>query len=321
VFERYTERARRAIFFARYEASNLGSGYIETEHLLLGLLREHKLLGELPHGADEAIRKEIEKWTPKVTSPTSTSVDLPLSVESKLALPYASQESKALQHEVIDAGHLVLGLLRVEGCFAAALLRQHGIDLTTYRDFVRTSLSKAGEEKRLGSRRDRSVERPAPWNQPETGNRGPIAPAIARLAELLEKTIKNIDAYSDRYGEQRLKRKPWSRKEALGHLVDWGFTYQQWLARALTEPKLIVAEYPQDAWVSAQNYGTFSWPDLVDLWVCLNRLIVHVLAQIPQDKMNMQCRVGIEQPTALSQLVDRYIAQSEDIIGQILAHI
>jgi len=40
MFERYTEMARRSIFFARYEASAFGSEYIETEHLLLGILRE-----------------------------------------------------------------------------------------------------------------------------------------------------------------------------------------------------------------------------------------------------------------------------------------
>ena len=40
MFERYTEKSRRVIFFARYEASQYGSPYIETEHLLLGLLRE-----------------------------------------------------------------------------------------------------------------------------------------------------------------------------------------------------------------------------------------------------------------------------------------
>ena len=42
MFERYTEKARRVIFFARYEASQYGSPYIETEHLLLGLLREDR---------------------------------------------------------------------------------------------------------------------------------------------------------------------------------------------------------------------------------------------------------------------------------------
>ena len=46
MFERYTEKARRVIFFARYEASQFGSPYIETEHLLLGLLREDKALDQ-----------------------------------------------------------------------------------------------------------------------------------------------------------------------------------------------------------------------------------------------------------------------------------
>jgi len=42
MFERYTEKAGRVIFFARYEASRFGSPYIETEHMLLRLLREDK---------------------------------------------------------------------------------------------------------------------------------------------------------------------------------------------------------------------------------------------------------------------------------------
>ena len=46
MFERYTEKARRVIFFARYEASQYGSPIIETEHLLLGLMREDKSLDQ-----------------------------------------------------------------------------------------------------------------------------------------------------------------------------------------------------------------------------------------------------------------------------------
>jgi ATP-dependent Clp protease ATP-binding subunit ClpC len=63
MFERFTEKARRVIFFARYEASNYGSPYIETEHLLLGLLREDRafvprFLGQTKF--DSEIRTEIE---------------------------------------------------------------------------------------------------------------------------------------------------------------------------------------------------------------------------------------------------------------------
>jgi ATP-dependent Clp protease ATP-binding subunit ClpC len=63
VFERYTEKARRAIFFARYEASQYGSPYIKTEHLLLGLLPEDRALTRLAFGSPQSIdpiRKEVE---------------------------------------------------------------------------------------------------------------------------------------------------------------------------------------------------------------------------------------------------------------------
>ena len=81
MFERYTEKARRVIFFARYEASQFGSPYIETEHLLLGLLREDKALTNRflrSHASIDSIRKQIEGRTP-IREKASTSVDLPLS--------------------------------------------------------------------------------------------------------------------------------------------------------------------------------------------------------------------------------------------------
>ena len=67
MFERYTEKARRVIFFARYEASQFGSPYIETEHLLLGLLREDKALTNRflrSHASVESIRKQIRGTPP-----------------------------------------------------------------------------------------------------------------------------------------------------------------------------------------------------------------------------------------------------------------
>ena len=80
MFERYTEDARRAIFFARYEASRFGSREITTEHLLLGLCRaDHRLMMRfLTAPQEETIRKQIEQHTPPRES-IPTSVDLPFS--------------------------------------------------------------------------------------------------------------------------------------------------------------------------------------------------------------------------------------------------
>ena len=98
MFERYTEKARRVIFFARYEASQFGSPYIETEHLLLGLLREDKQLANRflrSHAAVDSIRKQIEGHT-TVREKVSTSVDLPLSHECKRVLAYGAEEAERL---------------------------------------------------------------------------------------------------------------------------------------------------------------------------------------------------------------------------------
>ena len=114
MFERYTESARRVVFFARYEASQFGSSYIETEHLLLGLLRQEKaLIGPLLHSSAESMRAEIESRSQK-RAKISTAVDLPLSSESKRVLAYAAEEAERLGHKYIGVEHLLLGMLREE---------------------------------------------------------------------------------------------------------------------------------------------------------------------------------------------------------------
>src|SRR6266478_3755586 len=146
MFERYTEKARRVIFFARYEASQFGSPYIETEHLLLGLLREDKALTNRflrSHASVESIRKQIEGHT-TIREKVSTSVDLPLSNECKRVLAYAAEEAERLSHKHIGTEHLLLGLLREEKCFAAEILHERGLRLSTIREeLARTSQEKA----------------------------------------------------------------------------------------------------------------------------------------------------------------------------------
>lgn len=140
MFERYTEKARRVIFFGRYEASQFGSSLIETEHLLLGILREEKALAlQLlkSSGGMESIRKEIEGHT-EIREKKPTQIDIPLSNESKRVLAYAAEEAEKLGHKHIGVGHLLMGLLREEKCFAAQLLHERGINLDSARDVVKT---------------------------------------------------------------------------------------------------------------------------------------------------------------------------------------
>lgn len=150
MFERYTEKARRVIFFARYEASQFGSPYIETEHLLLGLLREDKALANRflrSQAAIESIRKQIEAHT-TVREKVSTSVDLPLSHECKRVLAYAAEEAERLSHKHIGTEHLLLGNLREEKSFAAEILHERGLRLAQ----VREEIARSTSEKMTSSR-------------------------------------------------------------------------------------------------------------------------------------------------------------------------
>lgn len=311
MFEKFTEKARRTIFFGRHEASQFTSGFIETEHLLLGLMQEDAdFRKHLPAGAGESIRQQVaEAHAGKKKIPTS--VDMPLSVDSKHALKYAADESEALGHRHIDTGHLILGLLRVEKCMAAQILRQNGIEASQFREVVRQSIKarEASSEAETG---------PQPVKREVVA--ASMDPAVTKLAELVVRCSAIMDGWDEKEAARRLKRQPWSRKEALGHLVDWAATHQRWIARALTEPTMAARFYPQTEWVSAQHYAEFPWQDLVDLWVCLNRLLVHIISHIPEGKLSTPCKIGLDQPVPLSVLIELYVEHCEDEMGQITTH-
>jgi ATP-dependent Clp protease ATP-binding subunit ClpC len=154
MFERYTEKARRVIFFARYEASQFGAPAIEPEHLLLGLMREDKTLtGRFFPRAQvsiESIRKEIEGRT-LLREKISTSVELPLAPETKRVLAYAHEESDRLQNRHIGTEHLLLGLLREERSMAAEILYERGLRLNAVRDEI---ARQSGADTRSSQKKD-----------------------------------------------------------------------------------------------------------------------------------------------------------------------
>ena len=129
MFERYTEKARRVIFFARYEASQYGSPYIETEHLLLGLLREDRALAKWFPGessVEPGIRTEIEGQITQ-RERISTAVEVPLTEECRKVLKLAGEEADRLGHRHVGTEHVLVALIRVEGSLAAKLLRKRGL--------------------------------------------------------------------------------------------------------------------------------------------------------------------------------------------------
>lgn len=167
MFERYKENSRKAISFAWYEASQTGSEHIETEHLLLGLLRTNEALAHrllAPPENIESIRQQIYKRIP-LREKISTSVDLPLSDECKRILAYGAEEAERRNTRYVEPEHLVFGLLREEKCLAARIMLERGVLLSLLKD------EKAGPPVKSSSRPDdfRDLTAEAP-----NGSLGPL---------------------------------------------------------------------------------------------------------------------------------------------------
>ena len=180
MFERYTEPARRVIFYSRYMANQAGSPVIETEHLLLGLLRADMVLAQRFLGspwAAEEIWQEIERRKP-VQPMTPSTVDLPLSTEAKRALLLAAEEADRLSSKKIRTEHVLLGLLRNEECLAAALLHGRGLHLS----FTREELSRSPHN---DAKIEKFVRERAPLPQEVTELQTRIRSIVCRMKQAI----------------------------------------------------------------------------------------------------------------------------------------
>ncbi len=140
MFERYTERARRVIFFARYEALQYGSPNIAPEHILLGLMREDKTISArfFPYRHSltvDSMRREVEERI-VLRDRIPQSAELHLAAETKKILFFANEESRGLKNRHIGPEHLLLGLVRQENSIAAEILFSYGVRIQEVRDEI-----------------------------------------------------------------------------------------------------------------------------------------------------------------------------------------
>jgi ATP-dependent Clp protease ATP-binding subunit ClpC len=175
VFERFTETARKSVFFARYEASAAGTVEIEATHLLLGVLRADERLARLvgPPERIEQMRQRIFETTSGKASIPLTS-DLPLSDEAKRAMSRAAEEAERTQDKHITAGHLLLGLLYEKNSPVAILMREMGVSTKKLRAPVTRPEEKAPEPARPLTVR----------NLTSAAEAGALDPVIGRAAEI-----------------------------------------------------------------------------------------------------------------------------------------
>jgi ATP-dependent Clp protease ATP-binding subunit ClpC len=133
MFERYSQVARSVVFFARFAASQGGSASIESEHLLLGLIREagSTLIHLAPSLSIEDLRSKIPRKI--VVENPSMRIHMPLSAECKRILSYSAEEANDMDHPYIGPEHLLLAILRENTCFAARLFAEMDVQLERVR--------------------------------------------------------------------------------------------------------------------------------------------------------------------------------------------
>jgi len=188
VFERFTEAARKSVFFARYEASAAGTLQIEATHLLLGVLRADEGLAKLvgPPERIERMRQRIfEKTSGKASIPLNA--DLPLSDEAKRAMSRAAEEAERRQNKHITAEHLLLGLLYNKNSPVAILMREMGVSPKKLHASVKPRQEEAPEPARPLTLRNLTAAAEAGALDPVIGR----ASEIDQIVQILPRRRKN----------------------------------------------------------------------------------------------------------------------------------
>src|SRR5881397_926646 len=139
MFNRFTLRALRVLFYARSEVSQLGSSAVEPEHILLGVLDEgnglgSRILARTGDALDDFRSDIVRRLTGREKVPESD--EIPFSASCERALQYAAEEADRLLHNYVGTEHLLLGLLREERSVAATILMEKGMRLNTVREDI-----------------------------------------------------------------------------------------------------------------------------------------------------------------------------------------
>jgi hypothetical protein len=140
---------------------------------------------------------------------------------------------------------------------------------------------------------------------------------LARFELVLATAPRRLVDISEADAARKPDPKRWSKKEVLGHLIDSaGNNHQRWVRAQLT-PRLEFPNYEQEFWVSRQAYATEPWPDLVNLWLLLNRHLLHIVKTMPPDVLTHELVIGGHGAMTLAALTASYLDHLEHHLAQI----
>ena len=140
MFERFSDRARRAVVRAQEEARLLNHDYIGTEHILLGLIAERG--GVAARALDslnvtlEAAREQVREIVGQGSQEQGQRGHIPFTPRAKKVLELSLRESLSLRSEIIGTEHLLLGLIAEGDGVGSQILERLGAPAETVRERV-----------------------------------------------------------------------------------------------------------------------------------------------------------------------------------------
>ncbi len=187
MFDRFTDRAKKVMSFARQEAMKFNHEYIGTEHILLGLVQEGSgvaanVLKNMTIDL-EKIRHEVEKIVK--TGPSMVTMgQLPFTPRAKKVLELSLEEASQLSHNYIGTEHLLLGLIRENEGIAAQVLMNLGVKLEEVRDEVLEFLGASENNNEDDGENSESQGNANSGNQQSSGSNTPQANSKSKTPAL-----------------------------------------------------------------------------------------------------------------------------------------
>ncbi|MDQ2986116.1 MAG: ATP-dependent Clp protease ATP-binding subunit [Armatimonadota bacterium] len=189
MWQRFTERARKVVFYAQEEAQKFGEGYVSTEHLLLGLVRESdsvaaRVLDQLGISLAK-IKREVEEQLPR--GDHKSGQEMALTPRAKRVIDLAYDEARNLNNNYIGTEHLLLGLIREGDGLAGRVLAKMGVELEKARKEVMSlqdSDAPVGKSGRSGARSQTQTLDEFGRDLTEFARQGKLDPVIGRQNEI-----------------------------------------------------------------------------------------------------------------------------------------
>ena len=137
---------------------------------------------------------------------------------------------------------------------------------------------------------------------------------LLRVTDEIEPRLREV---SDKDSAKPVLTGGWSRRQVIGHLIDSASNNHQRFVRAMLADALEFPGYDQVGNVRVQAVQEADWLLLISLWASYNRYLAHVIAQIPEDRSGIICRIGKGEPVTLGFLATDYLAHMLHHLRQI----